>query len=579
LPSIQEILIAAAELHRRRDLADAERAYRQVLQLDAGNVDAHHLLGVLLFETGRTDEALPEFDRALKINPNFANAHYNLGRALAELGRFNESIVAYRRAIEHQPDFTHAHYNLGNLFTQLRRQDEAIQCFRRAIASDPNYPKAYTNLGHLLLKREDPEATACFEKAAALEPNSITGLLNLSKALRQKGDLVSAEKSIDRALTLDAECAGAFSELGMIRREQAKLDDALTMLHKANRLQPNDSEILSNLALVYMALEQFEETIAMFKRAIEINPDFSEARLNLGITYLLTGDLDRGWPQYDYRYRSKLEPTQRPRWDGGTLSGKTILLYPEQGMGDSIQFIRFGALLKERDARVLFGCPESLLRLFKTCPGIDLVLPDRSPLPPFDCHARLLSLPGLLGINLSNIPATVPYLFPPNELVEAWGARLAHLDGFKVGIAWQGNPKHKGDRQRSVKLAQFEPLSRIDGVRLVSLQQGFGVEQIAQAGGNVQIYDPGPLGDFLESAAVIRNLDLVITVDSAIAHLAGALGVATWVALPRAPDWRWMLGREDSPWYPSMRLFRQERAGEWEPMFAKIVHSIKTLAR
>ena len=613
MQNIQDILTAAVEQHRRRNFADAERGYREALALAPENADAHHLLGVLLFETRRLEEALPALDHALRIDPQFADAHYNLGRALTELRRLDSAVASYGLAIRARPGFTHAHFNLGNVLSELGRSDEAIISFRRAIWCDPNYAKAYTNLGHLLAKRQHAEAVKCFEKAAALEPKSAPARVNLAKLLHEKGEVARAEIALSQAIALDPNYAAAWSELGMIRLEQSNAADALPMLQNADRLRPGDGETLNNVGIAHLALGQFDEAIASLRqavellpnlaaahtnlgnalheagmfdaakqshaRAIEIQPDFAEAHFNLGIAQLLTGDFERGWKEYAHRAPSPLEPKDRPRWDGSPLARKTILLYPEQGMGDTIQFIRFAPALKAQGARVVFGCPAPLIRLLGTCAGIDQILPDRAPLPPVDCYAPLLSLPGLLGVNPTTTPAEVPYIFPPSAMIEDWRARLAGVAGFRVGIAWQGNPKHKGDRQRSVPLEQFEPLAQMEGVRLVSLQQGFGVEQIAARAGRLQVHDPGDLPDFLETAALMRCLDLVVTVDSAIAHVAGALGVPAWVMLPRVPDWRWLLDREDTPWYPSVRLFRQERMGEWSPVFATIAECLRERLR
>src|SRR5581483_9249664 len=289
-----------------------------------------------------------------------------------------------------------------------------------------------------------------------------------------------------------------------------------------------------------------------------------------GIASLLSSDFERGWREYGWRKPSALEPSYKPRWDGSSLSGKTILLYPEQGMGDTIQFIRFAPMLQALGARVIFGCPAPLIQLLEHFPGIDVLLPDRAPLPPFDCYVPLLNLPGLLGIDQTNIPATVPYLTVPDDVRASWKHKLASVKGLRVGIAWQGNPKHKGDRQRSVPLKQFAPISCIEGVSLVSLQQQFGVEQLAGAASSFSVFNPGATTDFLDTAGLIANLDLVVTVDTSVAHLAGAMGVRTCVVLPFVPDWRWMLDRDDSPWYPTMWLFRQSRPGDWPAVFERV---------
>ncbi|HWY88893.1 MAG TPA: hypothetical protein VNX28_19425, partial [Gemmataceae bacterium] len=289
---------------------------------------------------------------------------------------------------------------------------------------------------------------------------------------------------------------------------------------------------------------------------------------------LLQGEFPEAWTDYEFR-RQKSDFVQshqdRPCWDGAPLDGKTILLHPEQGLGDTIHFIRYAALVKQRGGNVVFECPAALARLLSGVAGIDQLVAAGTPPPPFDVQASLLSLPNIFATTLATVPAAVPYLRADAVLAEHWRNELAPLDGFRIGIAWQGNIQHAGDRYRSFPLRHLEPLARMAGVKLVSLQKGQGTEQLR---GQFPILDLGDrldaAGAFLDTAAIMMNLDLVITVDSAVAHLAGALAVPVWVALSIAPDWRWLLERADSPWYPTMRLFRQQRFGDWNDVFERI---------
>jgi hypothetical protein len=275
-----------------------------------------------------------------------------------------------------------------------------------------------------------------------------------------------------------------------------------------------------------------------------------------------------------------LPPFGQPAWDGSPLGGRTILLHAEQGLGDTLQFIRYAPLVQQRGGTVLVQSPAPLARLLARCPGVDrLVAPGPAPTEAFDVHAPLLGLPGLLGTSLATVPARVPYLFADAELTAHWRQQLGAIGGFTIGIAWQGNPRHPRDRDRSIPLLQFAPLAGIEGVRLLSLQKGPGRDQLAALAGRFPVTDLSHgLDDFLDTAAVLMNLDLVITADTALAHLAGALGVPVWVALPFAPDWRWLLGRENNPWYPTMRLFRQAQRGNWESVFDRIVSEVSQVA-
>jgi hypothetical protein len=330
-----------------------------------------------------------------------------------------------------------------------------------------------------------------------------------------------------------------------------------------------------------------QEALGALDAALQLQPDFAAAHASRGLALLLTGDFARGWPEYEWRLRCpelapKLLRCPQPAWDGGPLEGRTILLRAEQGLGDTIQFFRCLPLVRQRGGKIVLQAQAALLSLLR--PGMEpderLIGMEETP-QPFDVHASLLSLPGLLGMTLANVPADIPYLFADPALVDRWRSKLHAHPGFKVGIVWQGSPKHTRDRARSVPLEAFGPLAAIEGVQLLSLQVGPGREQLAALDGHFAVADVA--GDFDESsfadpAAVAMGLDLVITVDTAMAHLAGALGVPVWVVLPYAPDWRWLLDRGDSPWYPTMRLFRQSEPGDYSSVFTKLVTELAGLA-
>jgi hypothetical protein len=300
------------------------------------------------------------------------------------------------------------------------------------------------------------------------------------------------------------------------------------------------------------------------------------------MAWLLGGHFERGWPEYEWRWRGNeavFAPLNQPLWDGSALEGRTILLHAEQGLGDTIQFIRYARLVRARGGTVVVACPTPLIQLLTGCAGIDQLIPQGSILPPFDVYAPLLSLPGILGTSLGSVPAEVPYLVADAELERHWREKLGPLRAFKIGIAWQGNPGYLGDSFRSIPLTHFATLARVEGVRLFSLQKGPGSEQLSALGDLFPVTDLGSqldnaTGAFVETAAVMKSLDLIITSDTAVAHLAGALGVPVWVALPAVPDWRWMLDRADSPWYPTMRLFRQTAWGQWESVFARLASAV-----
>jgi hypothetical protein len=293
---------------------------------------------------------------------------------------------------------------------------------------------------------------------------------------------------------------------------------------------------------------------------------------------LLSGDFERGWAEYEWRWKTKDCPRRnfsQATWDGQPLDGKTILLHAEQGLGDVIQVVRYAALVKRRGGVVVVECPRPLLSLLANCEGIDRLVGRGEELPSFDVQASLLSLPGIFHTTLEDLPATIPYLFADPGLAQRWRQELDRIAGFKIGIAWQGSLQNRNDRDRSIPLDCFEPLARCSGVQLLSLQKGAGVEQLPEVTKRFPVTELGSrLEDFMDTAAVLANLDLVVTCDTAVAHLAGALGAAVWVAIPFVPDWRWLLDRSDSPWYPTTRLFRQESRGDWQGVFQRIAVAV-----
>jgi hypothetical protein len=376
--------------------------------------------------------------------------------------------------------------------------------------------------------------------------------------------------------------AEAHNNLGVALMELGELQAAMTADKEATRLDPSYAEAHNSLGVALSGLCRLDEAIAGYSEAIRLRPNYADAYLNRAFAWLLKGDFEQGWPEYEWRWRTPdfiLPNFHQPQWDGGPLAGRTILLHAEQGLGDTLQFIRYVPLVRKRGGKVIVQCPRMLRRIVaKSITGIEaLTVPGETP-PPFQVHCPLLSLPRLLGTTLATIPADVPYLKTEPELVKRWRRELAPVEGFKVGIVWQGSPQHKRDRFRSVPLTQFAPLAAVEGVRLVSLQKGPGSEQIAMLPEGFVAFDAGgKIDDWAETAAVAKNLDLVVTIDTALAHLAGALGVPVWVALPYAPDWRWLLGREDSPWYPTMRLFRQTEPRAWGPVFERMARECAAL--
>jgi len=487
---------------------------------------------------------------------------------------------ACREARWLEPGPAEAHNNLGIALAGQNKLAEAEACFREAVRLSPNYPDAHNNLGVVLQEQGRlPEAEVCHRQALRLLPTYVEAHSGLGIALAGQNKLEEAEACLREVVRIRPSSTDAFTHLGTVLRKRGELEEAAACHRQALRLQPNLAGIHNNLGIVLLDQGRSVEALACFDRALQLNPGYADAHTNRALAWLLTGSFAQGWPEYEWRWKTKQLPPRsfpQPCWDGSPLDGQTILLYAEGGLGDTLHFIRYAPLVKNRGGTVLVACQQPLLRILETCAGIDRLVAQDSKLPPFDVQASLLSLPGLFGTTLATIPCQVPYLFANTKLVEHWRQELADIQAFKVGIAWQGGPQTPHDRQRSVALAHFGQLVRLDGVQLISLQKGPGASQMSTLAEPFPLKDlSGRLTDFLDTAAVMKSLELVITVDTAVAHLAGALGAAVWVALPFAPDWRWLLERPDSPWYPTMRLFRQDTPGDWSGVFARIETALR----
>jgi Flp pilus assembly protein TadD len=452
--------------------------------------------------------------KVLEWDPGLGDAWFVLGVATQLLGKLAESVAYYRNAVRFVPGNAEAWNNMGASLSTLRRPEEAESCLRRALDLEPGYAQAHNNLGNAL---------------------------------------------------------GA----------QGRFDEAVASYLRALHFKPDYAEVFDHLGLVLQAQGKLDEAVGWFDKAVERAPSSGTIRMNRALACLQRGDFAQGWTEYEWRFRCREHPILaqgKPFWDGSPLSGRRVLLWAEQGLGDSIQFIRFATAVAERGGHVIVSCPESLTTLLATCPGVNEVFAQGSPLPEYECHVPLMGLPRIFETTMETIPAQVPYLTADPAAVARWHDELGPVSGLKIGIAWQGNPDHKKDRQRSFRLDRFEPLSRIDGVHLFSLQKGFGTEQLAEVAGRFPVVDlGGRLNSFADTAAVIRNLDLLITPDTALAHLAGALGVPVWVAVQFSSDWRWLLEREDTPWYPTMKLVRQRRWDNWDEVFERIARDLHRL--
>ena len=611
--SPSEILAAARQWQQSGEFVRAESAYRQLLALEPTNAEIWYLLGTVCQPQGKVAEALEAYQRSVSIKPGFAQAQNSLGIALAQQRRSREAEECFAAAVRAQPDFAHAHNNLGNALKEQGRREEALACYQQAVKLKSDFAEAYNNLGNLqreLGQLDDAssncraalrlkpdmadahnnlgavysaqkrweDAASSYRQALALRPDHAEARGNLGTALRELGQVDESIGHLRQALRLRPDFAEAHGALAMALSQQGDLDGALASCQEALRLRPNLASAHLSMGFILSELGRRDEALACCDRALALEPDMPDAHKNRSLVWLLEGKLTEGWAEYEWRWKCPELPERpfpQPLWDGSPLDGRRILLHAEQGLGDSLHFVRYAPLVHERGGRVIVVCQRPLVSLLARCRGVEQVVAQGDPLPPFDTHAPLLGLPRIFGTTLDNIPAEVPYLQADVQSAERWRAELAAVPGCKVGIAWQGSRTHRRDRGRSIPLALFAPLAELPGVRLYSLQKNFGQEQIAQVSFADRIVDLSPrLETFDDTAAVVQNLDLVIACDTSVVHLAGALGKPVWTAVAVVPDWRWLLDRDDTPWYPTMRLFRQARRGDWQEVFERIAEQL-----
>ena len=511
--NIDETLAVAVEHHRAGRLNDAAAMYQQIIAEHPDNTDALHLLGVVAAQSGRHEFAEATIGRAIAINSNIAEFHNSLGNVLKAQGKIEPALESYRRALGLKNDYADAQRNLSTMLQHKAMDDPAIAPFRESVRLKPDSPQGNYNLGALLAQ------------------NGYT-------------------------------------------------EQAIEAYQQAVRLKDDFAEAHNNLALALTEVGQFDRAIEHYLHAIRIKPDWPDPHTSMAMLLLLKGDFRRAWPEYEWRWSVKNAPLpthnfSQPRWKGEPLNGKIILLFAEQGFGDTIQFIRYAPMVAARGGRVLLVCLPHLIRLFKDFPGVDEVLAP-GVLPGFHVQCPLLSLPHIFDTTSETIPTATRYLFPDPVLAEQWKTRIGPTDGRrKIGLAWAGRATHTHDRQRTISLAQLAPLARHPAVTFYNLQKPEPHQPAIQSPAGMELIDlSSHFDDFAETAALISHLDLVITVDTAIAHLAGAMGKRVWVLLPFVPDWRWMLNRETSPWYPSMRLFRQKYPGDWAGVIERVAREL-----
>jgi len=622
----------AYALDRQGRLPEAIAAYRKLLESEPQNSDALHLLGVAMARSGRGDEAVRAISTAAELQPDNPSIQTNLGNVLNELGRHAEAVEHFTRALALKPDLVAAaqargrtllllgraeealqglqaaarlapgnpnidgdlavaqiaarkltealasldrvlnadprravaHALRGNVLSDLGRMTEALESYNRALALQPGDAVTLRNRGRVLMTLQRPdEALAGFDAAIRAQDVDAESHFYRGVALAKLGRHADALPAFERALELGPDTVEIINNRGIALAELDRQEEAARAFDAALDRNPTHLEALENAANTARVLQRYQQSLQLFDRALALQPDNPQLRLGKGLLLLTLGDYEQGWPLHEARHQLSLPSIE-------SLRDTTVLVHAEQGLGDTVQFCRYVPMLEARGVQVTFAVQPALQLLLRSLSPTVQILPYDQSLPAHSHRLPLLSLPMLFGTRAATIPAAVPYL----SALPKWREQLQVLPGLKVGIAWQGNvetEKQGGFRGRSFTLAQLAPLAALGNVTLISLQKGPGARQKADFK-VIELTDPDYMGpeEMLDTAALIQELDLVVSSDTVTAHLAGALGVPTWVALSTSSDWRWLTEREDTPWYPNMRLFRQRSRGQWAPVFERI---------
>ncbi len=583
LAVVHEKLRQGLALHQQGRLAEAEQCYEEVLRSTPKHFDALHLLGVLAMQTGRPERGVDLIARAIAINPTVAGVHSNLANGLKDLNRLDEALASYGTAIALKPDYTEAYNNRGIALHDLSRFDAALADYEKAIALKPDNAEAYNNRGVTLQAlNRSAEALASFDKAIAFRSNYPGAFNNRGNALRDLKQFDRALASYDTAIMLRPGYADAYHNRGQTLQDLNRFDAALASFDKAIALKPDYAEAYNTRGLLLQETARFDAALASFDRAIALKPDYAEAYTNQGLCLLRTGQFEQGWRRFEWRKKLGdafgARSFSQPLWLGERdISNRILFVHWEQGLGDTLQFYRYGKLLKARGIKVTMSVQEPLRRLLQqTDRDIELIDQDGVPAE-FDYHCPLLSLPLALQTTLATIPSEERYIFADDRQRREWHDRLPPRTKPRIGIAWSGSTSHKNDANRSIDLSVLAPLLSADA-HWISLQKDLRngeAARLAAIQNIVSCHDE--LKDFSDTAAVIDQLDLVITVDTSIAHLAGAMGKPVWVLLPYNSDWRWLVDRDDSPWYPTARLFRQDITRSWASVIARVQVALRAI--
>jgi len=575
-------------LQEQGKAVEAREHFAAAIESEPSLKEAHVRFCQVLAMTGSFKEAAVVVESAIARFPEDADLLYLAGNLALHDGRAGEAVAAYRHVLSLNPAHPEAHYNGGLALESLGRHAEALESFERAVALRPDYPVAQIKRAEGLFRaqRSTEAIEACDKlRAAGIESPALQNECGI--ALSRLGRFDAAVAAFDRAVAADAGFVEALNGRGLAQQQRMRFEEALMDFDAVVALRPDLIEVHVNRGNVQRELLRHEEALESYRKVLSVKPDFEGIYLNVGLSQLVLGRLREGWPGYEWRWKfgegvGRERSFVQPRWRGDSpLAGKTILLHAEQGLGDTIQFCRYAKPVAERGATVLLEVQPQLKALLSTLEGVDRVLATGEELPPFDVHCPLLSLPLAFATELSTIPSPDGYLHRVPSRAERASllmpeSRRAGVP--RVGLVWSGNPHHRNDANRSIPLEQFAS-ALVPDIEFVCLQNAFKPGDRRAADRLPQIhFIEAALVDFEATAAVVAEMDLVISVDTSVAHLAAAMGKPTWILLPFNPDWRWLLQREDSPWYRSARLFRQSRRGDWGSALAKVHDGLRALA-
>ena len=613
-PPLIQLLERGVEFHQQGKFSQAKEVYEQALQMVPDCFDALYLLGTVLTQERNYSQAIEILSRALQINPNDVACCNNLGVAFKSLARFDDALSIFDQAIGIKPDHADSHNNRGNVLKELARMDEALASYDQAITIKPNYAQAHNNRGLTLhaLDRLD-EALASYDQAIANQPDYAEAYSNRGISLQVLGQLNLALASYDQAIALKPDYAQAYSNRGLILHELSCFDESLASYQQAIAIEPNYAEAYNNWGFTLNTLRHLNEALACYDQAIAINPNYAEALSNRGDTlqelgcfkdalasydqaiaikplfvgahwnssscHLLLGNFKQGWGGYEWRWKNKslsLFKDQRdfsvPLWLGEqSLKGKTILLHAEQGLGDTLQFCRYADLVAQLGAKMILEVQPPLLNLLANLEGVHQIVVRGDPLPAFDYHCPLMSLPLAFKTDLHSIPAANHYIHSDPTKLAQWQTLLGPKTKPRIGLVWSSASAFKGDGKRSLALSELLQALPTEGFEYICLQKEIkeSDQQTLRLNPQIQFFGD-QLNDFTDTAALTNCVDLVLSTCTSVPHLAGALGKPTWVMIPYVPDWRWLLDRGDSPWYPSIKLFRQPSLGNWKSVFERV---------